>query len=342
MSILPARFAPVMQWAALAVVAGLTLIAAQAAAQAQTYPDRTITFVVPFAAGGGADATGRIIADAMEKHLGQSIVVENVAGASGAIGHGRVKNATPDGYTIGLGSMGTLAASVAVNPKLKFDSRQDFEYLGLVNTTPNIVFVRKELPPKTFNEFTDYAKAKGRDLKMGHSGIGTISHITCVLLFQLIEAQPTYVTYRGYGQTINDILSGSIDGSCDLVTSVSGQVSAGAVKAFAVAAEERSPAVPEVPAAKEIGLSDFKAETWMGLFAPKGTPVVVLTKLKEALDKSLNEATVQKRFADIGAAVPKPDRRGGEYMLKLVGSEVDRWGGILKKAGLEVPQQNKH
>lgn len=324
--------------AALAMATLSALIAANWEANAQTYPDRTITLVVPFAAGGGADATGRIIAEAMAKHLNQSIVVENVAGASGAIGHGRVKNAASDGYTIGLGSMGTLAASVAINPKLKFDSRQDFEYLGLVNSTPNIVFVRKGLSANTLSEFTDYAKAKGRDLKMGHSGIGTISHITCVLLFQLIGAQPTYVTYRGYGQTINDILSGSIDGSCDLVTSVSGQVSAGTVKAFAVAAEERASAVPGVPAAKEVGLPDFKAETWMGLFAPSGTPAPVLAKLKDALDKSLNEAAVQKRFADIGAAVPKPDRRGGEYMLKLVGSEVDRWGGILKKAGVELSQ----
>jgi len=324
--------------AALAVATLSALIAANWKAEAQTYPDRTITLVVPFAAGGGADATGRIIAESMAKHLNQSIVVENVAGASGAIGHGRVKNTAPDGYTIGLGSMGTLAASVAINPKLKFDSRQDFEYLGLVNSTPNIVFVRKGFPANTLSEFTDYAKAKGRDLKMGHSGVGTISHITCVLLFQLIGAQPTYVTYRGYGQTINDILSGSIDGSCDLVTSVSGQVTAGTVKAFAVAADERSPAVPDIPAAKEVGLPDFKAETWMGLFAPNGTPALVVAKLKDALDKSLNEATVQKRFADIGAVVPKPDRRGGEYMLKLVGSEVDRWSGILKKAGVEPLQ----
>ena len=324
--------------AATAILALLAVTPLQTETQAQAYPDRTVILVVPFAAGGGADATGRIIADAMAKHLGQSIVVENVAGASGAIGHGRVKNAAPDGYTIGLGSMGTLAASVAINPKSKFDSRQDFEYLGLVNTTPNIVFVRNALPANTLGEFVDYARAKGRDLKMGHSGTGTISHITCVLLFQLIGAQPSYVTYRGYGQTINDILSGSIDGSCDLVTSVSGQVSAGAVKAFAIAADERSPAVPGVPAAREVGLPDFKAETWMGLFAPKGTSAPVLAKLRDALDKSLNEATVQKRFADIGAAVPKPDRRGGEYMLKLVGSEVDRWGAILKKAGVEVSQ----
>jgi tripartite-type tricarboxylate transporter receptor subunit TctC len=335
-----APFAGFMQrkFALLATAMLFALISVQTEAKSQTYPDRTVTLVVPFAAGGGADATGRIITDAMAKHFGQSIVVENVTGAGGAIGSTRVKNATPDGYTIGLGSLGTLAASVAINPKLKFDSRRDFEYLGLVNTTPNIVFVRKDFPANTLSEFIDYAKAKGRDLKMGHSGIGATSHITCVLLFQLIGAQPTYVTYRGYGQTINDILSGSIDGSCDLVTSVSGQISAGAVKAFAIAADERSPALPAVPTAKEAGLPEFRVETWMGLFAPKGTPAPVLARLKDALEKSLIEPAVQKRFAEIGAAVPKPDRQGGEYMLKLVGSEVDRWSGILKKAGVEPPQ----
>ena len=335
-----APFAGFMQrrFAALAMAILLGPISVQSGAEAQTYPNRTVTLVVPFAAGGGADATGRIITDAMAKHLGQSIVVENVTGAGGAIGSTRVKNATADGYTIGLGSVGTLAASVAINPKLKFDSRQDFEYLGLVNTTPNIVFVRKDFPANTLSEFIDYAKAKGRDLKMGHSGIGATSHITCVLLFQLIGAQPTYVTYRGYAQTINDILSGSIDGSCDLVTSVSGQISAGAVKAFATAADERSPALPAVPTAKEAGLPEFKVETWMGLFAPKATPAPVLARLKDALEKSLIEPAVQKRFAEIGAAVPKPDRQGGEYMLKLIGSEVDRWSSIFKNAGVELPQ----
>ena len=340
MPIFSAPFTGLMRrrFAALAMAILLAPISVQSEAEAQTDPNRTVTLVVPFAAGGGADATGRIIADAMAKHLGQSIVVENVTGAGGAIGSTRVKNAPSDGYTIGLGSMGTLAASVAINPKLKFDSRQDFEYLGLVNTTPNIVFVRKDFPANTLSEFIEYARVKGRDLKMGHSGTGTISHITCVLLFQLIGAQPTYVTYRGYGQTINDILSGSIDGSCDLVTSVSGQVSAGAVKAFVIAADERSPVVPDVPTAKEARLPEFKVETWMGLFAPKGTPAPILARLRDALEKSLIEPAVQKRFAEIGGVVPKSDRQGGEYMLKLIGSEVDRWSSIFKTAGVELPQ----
>jgi tripartite-type tricarboxylate transporter receptor subunit TctC len=311
---------------------------AVAPAQAQTYPERPITLIVPFAAGGAADTTGRIMADAMSKHVGQSIVVENISGAGGAVGSLRGKNAKPDGYTIGLGHMGTHAASVGINPKLGFDPRKDFDYLGLVSTTPNIVFVRKDFPANTLAEFTAYAKAKGKDLKMGHSGIGAASHITCILLFQLIGVEPTYVVYRGFGQTINDVLSSSIDGSCDLVASVSGQVQGGTVKAFAVATPERSPVIPEVPTATEAGMPEFAAETWTGLYAPKDTPAPLLAKLRDAVAKSLADPAVQKRFADIGATVPKAERQGGDYMLSLVTSEVDRWTQILKKAGVELKQ----
>jgi len=325
----------------LSPLAGIALLAAlliPTLAHTQSYPDRPITVIVPFAPGGAADTTGRIMADAMSQHLGQKLVVENVAGAGGSTGSTRGKSANPDGYTIGVGHMGTHAASVAINPKLAYDPRKDFEYLGLVSTTPNIVFVRKDFPANTLAEFVAYAKARGKDLKMGHNGIGSAAHITCVLLFQVIGAEPTYVTYRGYGQTINDILSGSIDGTCDLVASVSGQVQAGTVKAFAVAVEERSPVVPDVPTSTEAGLPDFKAETWTGLYAPKGTPAPVLAKLRDAVAKSLADPAVQKRFTDIGAAVPKPERQGGDYMLTLVTSEVDRWTDIMKKAGVELKQ----
>lgn len=320
---------------------GLALIAMVATMnglKAQPYPSRAVTLVVPFAAGGGADATGRIIADAMSKHLDQSIVVENVSGAGGAVGSMRVKGARPDGYTIGLGSTGSLVGTVAINPKLKFDSRNDFDFLGLVNSTPNVVFVRKSLPVGTMVEFITYARAKGRDLKFGHSGIGAGSHMTCVLLFQLIGVEPTYVTYRGYGQTINDILSGSIDGSCDLVSSVSGHITGGAVKGLALADVNRSAAVSDVPNATEVGLPDFRAETWMALFLPKGTTAEIQSRLSNALTKSLSEPGVGKRFADIGAALPSRERQGGEYVRRLVFNEVDRWKNILKQEAQDLPQ----
>jgi tripartite-type tricarboxylate transporter receptor subunit TctC len=307
-------------------------------ARAQTFPSRPLTMIVPFAAGGAADTTGRIMADAMARHLGRPVVVENVGGAGGAIGSLRGKNARPDGYTIGLGHMGTHAAAVGANPSLGYDPRKDFDYLGLVSTTPNIVFVRNDFPANSLAEFADYARSKGKDLKMGHSGIGAASHITCILLFQVIGAEPTYVSYRGFGLTINDILSGSIDGSCDLVASVSGQVQSGSVKALAVATPERSPSVPDVPTASEAGLPEFAAETWTGLYAPKGVPPDVLAKLREAVAKSLAEPAVQERFIKIGATVPKPERRGGDAMHALVEKEVARWVEILKKAGLPEQQ----
>jgi putative tricarboxylic transport membrane protein len=314
------------------------LAAALVPAVAQSYPDRPVTLIVPFVAGGAADTTGRIMADAISKYLAQSVIVENIAGAGGAVGSLRGKNAKPDGYTIGLGHMGTHAASVGINPKLGYDPRIDFDYLGLVSTTPNIVFVRKDFPADTLTEFAAYAKAKGKDLKMGHSGIGAASHITCIQLFQIIGEEPTFVTYRGFGQTINDVLSKSIDGSCDLVASVSGYVQSGSVKAFAVATPDRAAVLPEVPTATEAGMPDFASETWTGLYAPKGTPDAALAKLREAVAKSLQDPAVQKRFSDIGATVPKLERQGGDYMLQLVKAEVDHWSRILKKAGVEEKQ----
>ncbi len=307
-------------------------------AVAQTYPERALTLIVPFAAGGAADTTGRIMADAISKHLGQSVVVENIAGAGGATGSLRGKTAAADGYTIGIGHMGTHAASVGVNPKLPYDPRKDYDYLGIVSTTPNIIFMRKDFPAKDLAELMTVAKAKGKELKMGHNGIGSASHITCVLFFQLLGMEPTYVVYRGFGQTINDILSGAIDGSCDLVASVSSQVQAGSVKAYVLGVNERSATVPDVPTAKEAGLADFQAETWTGLYAPKGLPAPVLAKLREAVSKSLADPAVQKRFTDIGAAVPKPDRQGGDYMQKHVAAEVERWIAIMQKAGVQLPQ----
>jgi tripartite-type tricarboxylate transporter receptor subunit TctC len=309
-------------------------VGAVRSAEAETYPDRPITLIVPFVPGGAADTTGRILADAMSRLLGQSIVIENAAGAGGATGSARGMRASPNGYTIGIGHTGTHAAAVAINPNLPYDPRKDFAYLGLVSTTPNIVFARKDFPAANLAEFIAYAKANGKQLKIGHSGIGSASYITCVLLFELAGTRPTYVSYRGFGQTINDIMAGTIDGSCDLVVSVSPQVAAGAVKAFVVAADERSSAVPDVPTSAEAGLPDFKADTWFGLYAPNGTPAPILAKLREAVGRSLDTVLVQKRLADLGATVPKPEQRGGDYMQALVVREVERWSGILKNAGV--------
>ena len=306
-------------------------------AWAQAYPERNVTLIVPFAAGGAADVSARIMADAMSKILGATLVIENTAGAGGATGTLRGKNATPDGYTIGLGHMGTNAAAVATNPKLPYDPRMDFDYLGLINLTPNLLIVRKDLPVSSLQEFTAYAKAKGKDLKMGHNGIGSLAHLTCLVYFQLIDVEPTFVVYRGFGQTINDILAGAIDGTCDLTASVAGHAQGGSVKVFGVASDKRTPALPDVPTASEGGLPAFQVESWLGLYAPKGVPEPILEKLREAVLKSQEDPMVEKRFADIGGGVPPQDKRGSEYMTRLVASEVTRWVEVVKKSGAVEP-----
>jgi tripartite-type tricarboxylate transporter receptor subunit TctC len=320
-------------WAGVGAAAATAIQLMSAQATAQTYPDRNITLIVPFAPGGAADTSARIMGDALSRLLGQTLVVENVGGAGGTTGTLRGKNAKPDGYTIGLGHMGTNAAAVATHPKLPYDPRTDFDYLGVINLTPNLMIVRKDLPVDTLQEFTAYARQKGKDLKMGHNGPGSLAHLTCLLFFQLAGTEPTFVTYRGFGQTINDILSGSIDGTCDLVASVAGHVRGGSVKAFGVAADTRSPALPDVPTSTEGGLPAFKVESWLGLYAPKGVPEPILARLREAVLKAQDDPAVVKRFEDIGGAVPPKEKRGADYMTKLVVSEVTRWVEVVKKAG---------
>lgn len=310
---------------------GITFAAPSALAQ--SWPERNITLIVPFAAGGASDVSSRIMAEAMGKQLGQSVIIENVAGAGGATGSLRGKNATPDGYTIGFGHMGTHAAAVATNPKLPYDPRTDFDYLGIHLMTPNLMLVRKDFPAQTLQEFVAYARAKGKDLKMGHNGAGSLAHLTCVLFFQLAGVEPTYVVYRGFGQTINDILSGSIDGTCDLVASARGQVLGGAVRGFGLAAAERTPLLPDVPTSKEGGMPEFIAESWLGLYAPKGLPPAILARLRAAVAAALEDPLVLKRFPEIGGSVPRPEDRGGDRMLEIVKRDVARWSEVVKKAG---------
>ncbi|MCM2435932.1 Bug family tripartite tricarboxylate transporter substrate binding protein [Agrobacterium rosae] len=301
-----------------------------AGALAQTYPESPITMVVPFNAGGAADATGRILAEAMSRHLGQNVLVENVGGAGGAIGTARVANAEPNGYTIGLGHMGTLAAAVAINPSLQYDPRKDFRYLGLVSTSPNVVYVGKDFPAKNLQEFIAYAKSDKGAPTMGHGGIGAASHVACVMLFKLIDVNPNLVAYKGFGQTITDVLGGRIDGGCDLLASAAPQANSGSIRILAIAAQKRSPILTGAPTSVEAGLPDFQTETWTGLFVPKGTPDAVAEKLEGAIDKALAEEDVRKRLEAIGATPPESNNRSSEYMASLVNTEVTKWTTFLK------------
>ena len=287
-------------------------------AYAQTYPERNLTLIVPFAAGGASDVSSRIMADSMAKILGQTVIVENVAGAGGATGSLRGKNARPDGYTIGFGHMGTHSASVAVNPKLPYDPRTDFDYLGIHLVTPNIMIMRKDLPVNTLQEFIAYAKAKGKDLKMGaqRSGLSGPPDLRAVLPDSSACSRPTS-SFRGFGQTINDILSGAIDGTCEFIASVTGHVKGGSVKGFGVAADERSPVLPDVPTSTEGGLPAFKVESWLGLYAPKGLPPEILAKLRAtAVQGAGRSGSADRNSSTSAAAFPRPSGAAATTCLR--------------------------
>ena len=274
------------------------------------------------------------MAEAMSKLLGQSIVIENVGGAGGATGSLRGKNAKPDGYTIGFGHMGTHAASVSTNPKLPYDPRTDFDYLGIHLVTPHLIVVRKDFPAQTLQEFIAYARAKGKDLKMGHDGAGSLAHLTCVFFFQLAGAEPTYVVYRGFGQTINDILSGSIDGTCELIASAREHVVGGSVRGFGVArplSAHRS--CRTCRPRRKAACRNSSSRAGSASTPRKVCPPPILAKLREAAVAALADPLVQKRFPEIGGTVPRPQDRGGERMLEIVKADVTRWAEVVGKAG---------
>jgi tripartite-type tricarboxylate transporter receptor subunit TctC len=328
--------AAMVQHLALGTLIAATTISAPTASIAQTYPSRVITLLVPFAAGGAADVTARIVGEAMSKQLHQPVIIENAAGAGGTTGVSRAKNAAKDGYTIVLGHMGTHAASVALYPRLSYDPRTDFEPLGLVTFSPIVLFARKDLPVSNLQDFLADARSRGDEISNGHSGVGSIAHITCALLASVGGLKPTMVPYRGNGPMVNDMLGGNIDYSCDLVVSVAPQVTSGALKGLAVAAPTRSPALPEVPTATEGGLPEFRADAWTGLFAPKGTPPEALAKLRQALSSSLDDEKVKVRLTELGAAIPNASERTPEYLANLVNEEVTRWKKVITEAGIKL------
>jgi tripartite-type tricarboxylate transporter receptor subunit TctC len=316
------------QW----IAAALLVLAGMSCAQAQDYPAKTVTIVVPFAPGGPADITGRIVADIYTRHLGQQFLVENVGGAGGTIGSLRAARATPDGYTIISGHMGTHAAAPSFYPNLGYDPEKDFEPIGLIAEQPELLAVRKDFPANNLKEFIAYAKANESKLNMGHAGVGSVSYVGCLLLNSAIGIKPTMVPFTGTAPVMNAILGGQVDYDCDPVLGPLPHVRAGTVKALAIATKKRSPLLPDVPTSYEQGLPEFDCAPFYALFAPKGTPKPIVDKLAEALSKGLSEEGVQKRLAELGADIAEPNRRGPKALADLVKSEVTRLTPILKAA----------
>ena len=315
-------------------VAAATLVAIAGinSARAENYPARPVTVIVPFAAGGPADITGRIVADIFSRHLGQKFVVENAVGAGGTTGALRAARAAADGYTILSGHLGTNALAPAFYPNLGYDPQKDFEPIGLTAEYPELLVVRKDFPANNLREFVAYAKSNPEKLNVGHAGLGSVSYIGCLLLHAAIGIKPTMIPFTGTAPVLNAMLGGQVDYECDPVLGTLSHVQAGNVKALAVAARKRSPLLPDVPTSHEQGLPEFDIAPFYAVFVPKGTPPAVVEKLADALSKGLNEEAVQNRLTDLGADSVEQARRGPNALAELVKSESARLIPILRAA----------
>jgi tripartite-type tricarboxylate transporter receptor subunit TctC len=312
-------------------VLALALLAAPAQGAETNYPSRTITLIVPFAAGGPTDVVARILGEHMSRTLGQQLVVENVGGAGGTTGMTRVASAEPDGYTLGVGNMGTQSAAPALYPNLKYDPATSFAQVGIANFTPQAIVAKKDNPAKDLNEFIAYLKANQAKLSYGHAGVGSISHVSGTLFNAQFGLKPALVAYRGTAPALNDLVGGQIDYMVDQSLNVIPQIKAGTIRVFAIAASERLESLPDVPTTKEAGV-DFIFSAWNAMVAPKDTPKEIIAKLSAALHMALDDPSTVKRYVELGSTAPGAGERGPEGLQKLVESEMARITPVLKEA----------
>jgi len=300
-------------------------------AYAQTYPARPITVVVPYPAGGPSDVVARIVTEHMGHTLGQQLVIENVGGAGGTIGSARVATAVPDGYTLLAGSMGSHVAAPVLTPNLKYEPSRDFAAIGFAAHAPAVILARKDFPAKNISEFIAYVKQHGAEVKQAHGGVGSSSHMACLLFDSAVGLKPTLVAYRGTGPAMNDLIGGHIDYFCEQSVSVTEQIKAGSVKGYLTSGPQRLAALPELPTAKEAGIN-YDMDIWAGIFAPAGVSKEVIEKLAAALDKALDDPGVAQRLAQLGASLPPKSERDPLKFEHLVKAEIARWSPILKAA----------
>jgi len=316
-----------------AVIGGLLALAALSTPAAAQYPNKPITIIVPFAAGGPTDVVTRIVGDHMSRTLGQTIVVENIGGAGGTLGMTRAAQADADGYTLAVGNMGTQSAAPALYPALKYDPATSFAQIGIVNYTPQAIVAKKSTAAANLKDFIAYLKTDSTKLSYGHAGVGSISHVAGLVFNSKFGANPTLVPYRGTGPALNDLVGGQIDYIVDQSLNVIPQIKAGTIKAYAIAAPRRLESVPDVPTTGEAGV-DFIFSAWNAMVAPKGTPPEIVAKLVEALNKALDDPSVNKRYVELGSTAPQGAERGPAGLQKLVESEVARITPVIKAAGV--------
>ena len=316
-------------------VAMLGLMASGANAQAK-WPDKPITMVVAFAAGGPTDIIARIVSDHMSKTLGQQIIIENSAGAGGTTATARVASSAPDGYTLNMGQMGTHAAAPALYPNLKYNPETDFTPIGIAGITPIVIVAKKDFPAKDMKEFVAYLKTNGDKVNQAHAGVGSTSFTTCVLLkAQIGVPKLNAVAYRGTGPALNDIVAGQVDFMCDQITNLTPQIISGNIKAIGIATKERSPVLPNVPTTIEGGLPEYQISGWNAIFAPKALPKDIQDKLADALDKALNDTTTRQRLIELGTVIPDKTERSPAGLAAALKRDIAVLTGPLKESGAQ-------
>jgi tripartite-type tricarboxylate transporter receptor subunit TctC len=312
----------------------LSLSAAPRSAVAQNYPTRPLTLVVPFAAGGGVDVNARILAQRMGEALGQTIVIENVGAAAGMAGGARVVKAAPDGYTFEIGNVGTHAYNQTLYKKPLYNAATDFTPVGLATESPRILVVRKDLPVNNLQELVAYIKANQAKMQFASAGVGSATHLPCVLFNLAIGATVTHVPYRGEGPAMQDLIGGRTDYMCATIQTGAAQANQGDVKPIAVLSEKRVPIIPQVPTAAEQGLPGIESSAWNAFFLPKGAPDPIVRRLNKAMSDALDDPVLRKRLEELGLDIAPPERRTPEYLAKFVPQEIARWAKPIEAAGV--------
>jgi tripartite-type tricarboxylate transporter receptor subunit TctC len=317
----------------LIATSAMMAIAGAGTATGQTYPDKAISLVVPFAAGGPTDAVARMIAIPMGKSLGQTVLVENVNGAGGTIGANKVAKSAPNGYTIFLHHMG-MSTAPALYKKLSFDPLNDFEYIGQVVDVPMTLLARKDFPANNFQELLAYVKANKDKVSLANAGLGAVSHLCGLLFMSQIGVDLNTIPYKGTGPAMNDLLGGQVDLLCDQTTQTVPIIKEGRVKVFGVTTLNRLSALPNVPTLDEQGLKGFEVKVWHGMYAAKGTPKPILDKINVALRAALQDPTIKQRLADLSSDIVPMDKVTPVGLKTHLEAEIAKWSPVIKKAGI--------
>lgn len=319
-------------WSKWATVGAAFLLSVNPA-PGQDWPQRPVTMVVSAAAGGPIDVFGRVMAEPMGQALGQTVVVENVPGAGGMIGGQRVAKAVPDGYTIVLGTIATHTFSQLLYKNPLYDATTDFAPIMLIAEIPLVLIVRKDLPVNTLQDFVAYAKVNQHKMNYGSAGVGSATHLGCALLVGAIGTQIQHIPYKGTGPAMQDLTAGRLDFLCEIVVTALPQIEAGSVKAIATLSRDTSPVLPKLPTAYESGFKDIQAYTWTALFAPKGTPAPVVTKLRDAAIKAIEKPSAREQLERLGATIVAAERRSPDYLGRFVMDELKKWAGPVRTSG---------